>query len=101
MSAPERIWAGPSPVYRREEKWSWSHGDWDCDGETISYGELATEYLRADIAAARVSELVEGLRASAKAHRIIAGMDIMGASATAYNAAREAEVILTKYGDKT
>ena len=59
MSAPERIWAGPSPVYRREEKWSWNHGDWDCDGETISYGELATEYLRADLAAAQVAELVE------------------------------------------
>jgi hypothetical protein len=44
--------------------------------------------------APEVAALVEALRESAKQHRIIAGMDMMGASAVAYNAARAAEAAL-------
>jgi hypothetical protein len=54
--APERIWAGPTPVYRREEEWTWNSGDWDLDGETVIYGELAEPYARADLLTALEAE---------------------------------------------
>ena len=44
-----------------------------------------------------VLALVEALRVSARQHRAIAGMDLMGASAVAYNAARDAEAALTEW----
>jgi hypothetical protein len=40
---------------------------------------------------AKLAKAVEALKGAAKQHRIIAGMDLMGASAAAYNAARAAE----------
>ena len=39
----------------------------------------------------KLAKAVEALKGAAKQHRIIAGMDLMGASAAAYNAARAAE----------
>jgi hypothetical protein len=48
--APERIMSGPTPIYRRDEKWSWEAGYWAAGRDTMAYGELAVEYIRADIA---------------------------------------------------
>jgi hypothetical protein len=54
--------------------------------------------LRADLTAEREKSkaLVDALCKSAHQHRVIAGMDLMGASSTAYNAAREAEAALAE-----
>jgi len=45
---------------------------------------------------ALLAKAVEGLRESAKQHRIVAGMDLMGASSVAYNAARDAHTKLAE-----
>ena len=57
---------------------------------------LAIETLHAEEAEAKLAKAVEALKGAAKQHRIIAGMDLMGASAVAYNAARAAERTLAE-----
>jgi 3-dehydroquinate dehydratase len=65
-----------------EDLWQWKV---DCE-------EFRLDLLKSE---ARVKVLEEALRESAKQHRVIAGMDMMCASAVAYNAARAAEAIIT------
>jgi 4-hydroxy-3-methylbut-2-enyl diphosphate reductase IspH len=45
---------------------------------------------------AKLAKAVEVIKAAAREHRVIAGMDMVGASSTAYNAAREAEATLAE-----
>ena len=51
--APERIWAGPV-AQNQIDYHEWEDGDWDVSGETITYAEHATEYIRADVAEAMI-----------------------------------------------
>ena len=63
-----------------------------CEKYRDAYAEcdrIATKAVR-DLEA-KLAKAVEALKGAAKQHRIIAGMDLMGASAVAYNAARAAE----------
>ena len=57
-----------------------------------------TTYLveRAERAEAAFAAAEDALRLSAVSHRVIAGMDLISASAVAYNAAREAETALAQ-----
>jgi hypothetical protein len=65
--------------------------DWDAAANRIA------ELIAALAAERKKSKaLVDALCKSAHQHRVIAGMDLMGASSTAYNAAREAEAALAE-----
>jgi len=48
----------------------------------------------------KLAKAVDALRESAKQHRVVAGRDLMGASAVAYNAARDAEAALAELKGK-
>lgn len=56
----------------------------------------ASAIARAEAAEAALSAAEEALRLSAVSHRVIAGMDLISASAVAYNAARDAEAAIAK-----
>ena len=65
-------------------------------GKIAAEAKLAECLERNALLEARLGKAVEALRGSAKQHRIVAGMDLMGASAVAYNAARDAEAKLAE-----
>lgn len=64
-------------------KWQANHDTWQAMAKNA---EARNEELDT-----KLEKAVEALKGAAKQHRIIAGMDLMGASAVAYNAARAAE----------
>ena len=61
--------------------------------ERTDADELRVSLRKAEAAFAAAED---ALRLSAVSHRVIAGMDLIGASAVAYNAAREAETAITQ-----
>lgn len=63
------------------------------DGKTVLARDLEDER---DELKAKLEKAVEALKRAAQEHRVIAGMDLIGASATAYNAARDAEATLAE-----
>lgn len=60
---------------------------------------LADAVERAEAAEAKLAKAVDALKDAAHQHRIIAGMDLMGASSVAYNAARKSEATLAEIGE--